>query len=83
MLTYVVASTVREFDDYCRMHNKPAAAARLVQSPADLDCADLSCSRVVFFGRCYDLPEIQALLDLTVGNGAPAELSSGFRRATC
>ena len=83
MLTYVVASSVREFDDYCRKHSHRAAAARLVQSAADLAHADLALNRVVFFGRCYELPEIHALLDLIVGNGTPAELSSGFPRARC
>ena len=82
MLTYVIASSAREFDDYCREHQHNPAAARLVRSAADLALADTTHDRVVFFGRCYELPEIDALLHLTIGRGAPAELSSGFPRHT-
>ena len=67
----------------CRQHSHHPAAARLVQSAADLAHADLALNRVVFFGRCYELTDIHALLDLIVGNGACAELSGGFPRGRC
>jgi hypothetical protein len=70
MLTYVVTLTHSEFHEYCRKRGLAPSAARLVRSKADLQGVEIGNDRIVFYGRCYELPNIQQLLEYILDSGA-------------
>jgi hypothetical protein len=63
MMTYVVTLNLGQFHDYCRIHRLHPAAAKFVQSAADLDGIDLDRNRFVFYGGYQRLPDIRTLFD--------------------
>jgi hypothetical protein len=70
MVTYIVALSHQEFHDYCRKRGLDPARAKLVRSRADLKNVEIGDDRLVFYGRCYELPEIDDLLDFILSTNA-------------
>ena len=64
MMTYVVTTDRASLLDYCEVARVHPRAARLVQSPTDLEGADLGENQIVFYGDYGRLPKINEIVDV-------------------